>query len=179
MPVKQRKSNGRFGKVEADVIGMRAILETWMTGQKTLAQTPYTNQYIEYGYRQTECIKTTFLSLFTFHNESMNIWSHLIGCLCVLYAGWQVSQEMRSADRQSVLEILAFESYIVCAALCLLLSTIYHLFGFMSESTHDCLLRLDVTGIGLLVSGSFFPGVYYGERLAHPHTHTPTQPLLC
>mmetsp|Transcript_7809 Transcript_7809/g.17035 ORF Transcript_7809/g.17035 Transcript_7809/m.17035 type:complete len:328 (+) Transcript_7809:154-1137(+) len=167
MPVKQRKSNVKKEKVvevvSAEVERMSKELEIWMTGQMSEAQRSFSNPYIMYGYRQTtECIKTTFMSLFTFHNESMNIWSHLIGCICVIYGGWQVSQEMRASERQSVMETLAFESYIFCAALCLLLSTIYHWFGFMSEQAHECLLRLDVTGIGLLVSGSFFPGVYYG-----------------
>ena len=35
--------------------------------------------YIDYGYRRGYTQWQLFLSLFTFHNESANVWSHLIG----------------------------------------------------------------------------------------------------
>lgn len=118
--------------------------------------------YIEYGYRKTKSIRDTFYTLFSFHNETMNIWSHLIGFFCVLVAGYHVISEMVDKDEHHIFEIIAFEAFIFCAALCLLMSAIYHWFGCISEAYHNCLLRMDVTGIGLLVSGSFIPAVYYG-----------------
>lgn len=61
-----------------------------------------------------------------------------------------------------IVEVMAFETYLCSASICLLLSTIFHWFGCLSESCHQRLLKLDITGVALLVSGSFFPGVYYG-----------------
>lgn len=94
----------------------------------------------------------------------MNIWSHLIGFICVIVTGVHISYELLSVDngQNQIIEVIAFESYVICAALCLLMSSFYHWFGCISESYHNCLLRLDLTGIGLLVTGSFIPGMYYG-----------------
>lgn len=120
------------------------------------------SEYIEYGYRKTKSIRDTFYTLFSFHNETMNIWSHLIGFFCVLVAGYHIISEMVAKDEHHIFEIIAFESFIICAAVCLLMSAIYHWFGCISEAYHNCLLRMDITGVGLLVSGSFIPAVYYG-----------------
>ena len=119
--------------------------------------------YIDYGYRKTKSIRETFYTLFSFHNETMNIWSHLIGFFCVLVAGYHVISEMLTSRDLHIFEVIAFETFIICAALCLLLSAVYHWFGCISEAYHNCLLRVDVTGVGLLVTGSYFPAVYYGE----------------
>jgi predicted membrane channel-forming protein YqfA (hemolysin III family) len=118
--------------------------------------------FIEYGYRNTKSVIDTFYTLFSFHNESMNIWSHLVGFVCILVAGIHVCAEMHISEHIHIFEVIAFESFIFCAALCLLLSAIYHWFGCISAVYHKCLLQLDLTGVGLLVSGSFVPGIYYG-----------------
>jgi hypothetical protein len=118
--------------------------------------------FIDYGYRDTKSLRDTFFTLFSFHNETMNIWSHLIGFFCVLVAGYHVAAEMMSTKDLHIFEMIAFETFIVCAALCLLLSAVYHWFGCISEAYHNCLLRVDITGVGLLVAGSYFPAVYYG-----------------
>ena len=120
--------------------------------------------FIEYGYRKTKSIRDTFFTLFSFHNETMNIWSHLIGFFCVLVAGYHVALEMWNTQDHHIVEIIAFESFIMCAAVCLGLISVYHWFGCISEAYHNCLLKLDVTGIGLLVTGSFVPGIYYGTQ---------------
>jgi adiponectin receptor len=122
----------------------------------------YRSPYIEYGYRKPASLLDTFMTLFSVHNETMSIWSHLIGFVCVVVAGFNVSYDLLSSYDYSLLEVVSFGSFIFCASLCLLLSSMYHWFGCYSEGLHVCLLRLDVTGIGLLVSGSYFPGVYYG-----------------
>jgi adiponectin receptor len=97
------------------------------------------------------------------HNETMNIWSHLIGFACVVIGGILTTLELFSSTDKSTLEFLAFETYLLCAAICLLMSSIYHWFCCLSVDCHDWLLKLDLTGVGLLVSGSFLPGVYYGQ----------------
>jgi len=44
------------------------------------------NKYITTGYRinHRECATTVAKSLFKVHNESVNIWSHLLGTICVI-----------------------------------------------------------------------------------------------
>ena len=44
------------------------------------------NEYIKYGYRiNCNTIKKSLKSLFIIHNESVNIWSHLIGTFLVIF----------------------------------------------------------------------------------------------
>ena len=118
--------------------------------------------FIDVGYRNGDLSTwNVFYSLFTFHNESMNIWSHLIGLICMIIAGISISIELFSKGSKFS-EIFAVELYIVCASICFLLSAVYHWFGCLSELCHHCLLRFDLTGVALLVTGSFLPGVYYG-----------------
>ncbi|OQR81768.1 adiponectin receptor protein [Thraustotheca clavata] len=39
------------------------------------------NSYIHHGYRLHYSLKESFLSLFELHNETMNVWTHLIGSI--------------------------------------------------------------------------------------------------
>jgi hypothetical protein len=55
------------------------------------------NEYITRGYRigYTRSIKQILRSLFEFHNESVNVWSHLLGMLffswMIIYTLYQIS----------------------------------------------------------------------------------------
>lgn len=119
--------------------------------------------YINDGYRSSvECgVWEAFISMFAFHNETMNIWSHFLGFICVLIAGVDIFIGKISHDTPFV-ESLMLLSYIACAATCLFLSSLYHLFNCLGESSHKTLLKWDLSGIAFLVAGSFFPGCYYG-----------------
>ena len=142
--------------------------EIWgQTGLKRDVAACFHAPYIEFGYRTNYSLWETFLSLFSFHNESTNIWTHLIGFICVSLVGVHVLVDYHLQNGHNGKEIglygtLIFETYITCAALCLGLSSAYHWFGCYSVDCHRTLLRLDLTGVGLLVAGSFFPAVYYG-----------------
>lgn len=52
--------------------------------------------------------------------------------------------------------------FLITAAVCLLCSTIFHLFYPMSSRIYTITNRFDYAGINLLISGSAFPPVYYG-----------------
>ena len=129
---------------------------------KAFVPTCFHFDHIDYGYRSVETFHDAFLSLFEIHNETMNIWSHLIGFFCVVFGGIHTTMELFIASEANFLEVFAFESYLCCAAVCLLFSSIYHWFGCISENCHNNLLRFDLTGVALLVAGSFLPGTYYG-----------------
>ena len=51
--------------------------------------------------------------------------------------------------------------FILSAIICLSLSSLYHLFNAHSCKVYRIMSRLDYAGISLLVSGSFFPPIYY------------------
>jgi adiponectin receptor len=136
-----------------------------MIVHKSLVEEIHHSVHIDYGYRKTKSVYDTFMTLFSFHNESMNIWSHLIGFICVCIAGINITLDLHLDEPTTTAEYYALETYIICAAICLFFSTIYHWFGCISEECHQCLLKLDLSGIALLVAGSFLPAVYYGKLL--------------
>jgi adiponectin receptor len=116
--------------------------------------------YIHDGYRVDYSFTHTLLSLFTLHNETMNIWSHLIGFICTLVIGFSLALEFQ-IESVSLTERFLMGIYITSAAVCMLLSTIYHWFGCLSENHYFALLSLDLTGIAGLIAGSYFPASYY------------------
>jgi adiponectin receptor len=119
--------------------------------------------YIDDGYRANHGFKDALHSLFYFHNETMNIYTHFIGFICVIILGIDFAMDYFALKHLETEELIALEIYIFCSAGCLLFSTLYHLFGCVSETVHRNLLRLDLTGIAFLVAGSFIPGVYFGK----------------
>jgi adiponectin receptor len=127
--------------------------------------------FIHDGYRSDYSFSHTLLSLFTLHNETMNIWSHLIGFITVLIAGFSLALEFQ-IEEVNLIERILMGVYITSAALCMLLSTIYHWFGCLSENHYFALLSLDLTGIAVLIAGSYFPASYYAFYC------TPTLQLL-
>lgn len=116
--------------------------------------------YIHDGYRVDYTFTHTFFSLFTLHNETMNIWSHLIGFVCTLIGGFSLILEFQ-IESVNLTERVLMGIYITSAAMCMLLSTIYHWFGCLSENHYFALLSLDLTGIAGLIAGSYFPASYY------------------
>jgi adiponectin receptor len=118
--------------------------------------------YITYGYRvdynYTQCVA----SLFTLHNETMNVWSHLIGFLSFIGAGFCIMVELQPHE-VPLFARAATASYIVGAGCCLLFSTIYHLFGCMSTTHQKLLLMLDLGGVALLVGSSFLVWISFGK----------------
>ena len=91
----------------------------------------------------------------------MNIWSHLIAFICTMIAGFSVCMEYQ-AESVGLPERLCLAVYILSACTCLLCSAVYHWFGCLSESHYYTFLKLDLTGIAILIAGSFFPATYYG-----------------
>jgi len=51
--------------------------------------------------------------------------------------------------------------YVLSAFICTFLSSVYHLFSPMGPEMASRLLRLDFSGITVLVAGSFFPFIHY------------------
>ncbi|GAB5033286.1 progestin and adipoq receptor family member iiia [Nannochloropsis oceanica] len=117
--------------------------------------------HIKLGYRVGFSVRNCLVSVFTFHNESINIWSHLSGTVYVLYA---LSCFLRMDGLHVNIddsEYKAILTFLLCAVACLSFSTCYHTFGCMSENMFKLLLRVDLIGIALLIWGSYVPGIHY------------------
>ena len=120
------------------------------------------NLYIDVDYRINYSFTECFKSFFYFHNETMNIWSHLLSLFGLVAAGWMMldayAQSLSSIDRTILI------SYVLGTGSCLLASVIYHGFGCINRACHDALLNCDLFGVTLNIATSMLPIVWYGYR---------------
>lgn len=65
------------------------------------------------------------------------------------------------------------------AMLCLLTSTVCHLFGCCARHVSQFIWRFDYVGIALLIVCSFYPPVYYGETLQLRWSSTFAEGSVC
>lgn len=126
------------------------------------------NVYITGGYRpQTnsyvECLKT----LFYLHNESVNIYSHLLAYILFVYFGIHFLWTQPFQATLTVFDYTYFFLFIAGALMCLGFSASFHCFACHSEKVAASWNRCDYAGITCLIVGSFFPVIYYGFHCHH------------
>lgn len=109
---------------------------------------------------QTPCLA----HFYTWHNETLNIWTHLMGMVFFLYRGWsrvisQLSEHGSllavSAPMYSILVWMLLGSTIQC----MLTSTIFHYRQCTCRKEFECYLCLDQSGILSLIACSYAAGI--------------------
>lgn len=102
-----------------------------------------------------------FSSIFRWHTETGNIWTHLIGGLIFigLTCYYLLLPNMRFVAPFE--EKCVFALFFISAILCLFFSTLFHTLGCHSSKILHIFGKLDYSGIALLTMGSFVPWVYY------------------
>lgn len=122
------------------------------------------NQHIHSSYRAASYSYTRSLqSILHWHNESVNIWTHLVPatlslpCAALLYKIVGPRYE-----RASTADVIAMSCFFLGAACCLGLSATFHALSNHSPRVAKFWNQLDYAGISLLITGSFIPSVYYG-----------------
>ena len=102
-------------------------------------------------------------SLFYIHNETVNIYTHLLPALAALPAALALYKVLQPRYVQATTrDVLAFSCFFLGAAICLGMSATYHLISNHSPAVNKFGNQLDYAGIVLLISGSFVPSIYYG-----------------
>ncbi|KAI0835988.1 mPR-like GPCR protein [Hypoxylon sp. FL0890] len=119
------------------------------------------NPYVRQGYRPvSHSARACFGSWMYVHNESMNIYTHLVPAAALLVSGIAYGlaylQDRSSGDAGVVATLL------LSAVACLGLSSAYHTLMCHSRQVEALWLRLDFVGIILLILGSFVSGIYVG-----------------
>lgn len=123
------------------------------------------------GYRRiTRSYKGCLLSLTYLHNETGNVYTHLIGALCVvpmsyyLYFVW-----MRAVETNTIYDYIVHATFLAGLFACLGLSTVFHLCCCHSKHVSKFCNKADYVGIVALqmysklkISGSFIPTLFYG-----------------
>ncbi|KAH7248270.1 mPR-like GPCR protein [Fusarium solani] len=102
-------------------------------------------------------------SLFYLHNESVNIWWHLVGAIVAIAGSPYLYYVIRPRyDSATVSDVLVFACFIGGAVLCLGMSATFHAVLNHSQEVARWGNKLDYTGIVVLIVGSFVPALYYG-----------------
>ena len=121
-------------------------------------------------------------SLFRSHNETMNIWTHLLGTLLfvsLIYITFAIPVKDQVMVNASIKDIINSELDIIhnnqlesiprwpiivflfSAIICLGNSTLFHMFLCVSHIVKNILQTIDYCGIAILISGSYVPVIYY------------------
>ncbi|KAG4428544.1 hypothetical protein IFR05_015969, partial [Cadophora sp. M221] len=122
------------------------------------------NQYIHSGYRPVSNSHLKSIHSLTYlHNESVNIYTHLIGMataaiLCLVV----VSNIAKSRhDTASWSDVLAMGTFFISTIFCLGMSASYHTLSNHSPRINNLSNKLDLLGIVLLIWGSIVSIIYY------------------
>lgn len=122
------------------------------------------NHFITSGYRtQSNSYQKSFASLGYIHNETGNIWTHLIGAVLAAVTAIVLYTILRPRFDQATSEdVLVFSCFFLGAIACLGMSATFHTISNHSEAVSKFGQRLDHIGIVVLIWGSFIPSIYYG-----------------
>ncbi|KAG2203458.1 hypothetical protein INT47_008185 [Mucor saturninus] len=121
------------------------------------------NEYIRTGYRFLDSAADCWYSLFYFHNETGNIWTHLLGFIVLFALGIYelfFSELMVSIP---VSDRVVFLVFFLAACKCLMCSTVWHtLSGINNLKVYRQVACLDYVGISVLICASIILCEYYG-----------------
>ncbi|KAI1210167.1 mPR-like GPCR protein [Annulohypoxylon truncatum] len=119
------------------------------------------NPYVRNGYRPvSHSARACFGSWIYVHNETMNIYTHLVPAVALLVIGLAyIITRLRHRNGGDA-GIVAVQ--MVSAVACLGFSSAYHTLMCHSRQVEALWLRFDFVGIILLILGSFISGIYVG-----------------
>ncbi|XP_033862227.1 progestin and adipoQ receptor family member 3 isoform X2 [Acipenser ruthenus] len=120
------------------------------------------NPYITDGYRAYLPSRLCLKSLFILSNETVNIWSHLMGFFLFFTLGVYDMSAVLPAAGASREDYVIYSIGLFCFQVCMLCSVGYHLFCcHRSEKTSRRWMALDYAGISIGILGCYVPGVFY------------------
>lgn len=116
------------------------------------------NEFIRTGYRVEYSLWMCVRSLFTIHNETGNVWTHLLGFGFFIWLAYHV---LTNVLQLAFMETVIFVAYMIANLTCMGSSAVYHLFHCHSEHVMKSTIFMDYFGISALVTGSFLPPLWF------------------
>ncbi|KAG1473901.1 hypothetical protein G6F56_000677 [Rhizopus delemar] len=121
------------------------------------------NQYILSGYRFLNTAADCWYSLFYVHNETGNIWTHLLGFISLLSIGIYELFYSELMTSIPIRDRIVFVVFFLAACKCLVCSTVWHtLSGINNLKVYKQVACLDYVGISVLICASIMLCEYYG-----------------
>lgn len=108
------------------------------------------NEFIIEGYRKEMSFRAALQTMFLWHNETLNIWTHFIGA--VLFA---LQMLMHLQMPMPMLMLL------VCNTFMFSVSTLFHIAQCVSRRHFQFYRNLDFIGILVVIYGHFWPYCFY------------------
>ena len=122
------------------------------------------NPFIRSGYRGRLNLPSCLLSTLSFHNETINIWTHLLGFiffLVLLVRDVVVLPSLTSVAEITLADLLVLVGMLVCYQACMILSSLFHTFTCHSKTVSERCLSLDLIGITLALLATYLSGIYF------------------
>jgi len=124
------------------------------------------NPFIKTHYRKYFSFKMCLKSIFKLHNETVNIWTHLLPIFAffvlIFYTIYVVvGQHNTGANAQNILDMIIIIIYLGMAINCFFCSTMYHTVNCHSKKIWTIALRCDVSAISGLIGSSILPALYF------------------
>ena len=113
------------------------------------------NPHIIKGYRFCESSVECVTSVFSFTNESVNIWSHALGLMFVLLLAFYYFPNSLNYGLSTNLDIFFVALFFIAACKCLVCSCMWHTMNSIADQTlMERFACVDYTGISLLIAAS-------------------------
>ncbi|KAI0023959.1 mPR-like GPCR protein [Xylariomycetidae sp. FL0641] len=120
------------------------------------------NRFIRSGYRPVSgSARESFASWSYMHNETINIYTHLIPAVAFALGSWYLYEHLQNHYPDvTITDYLVFSFFIATAVTCLGLSTTYHTLMNHSSAVESFWLRMDFVGIVLLTLDDLVSVIY-------------------
>ncbi|KAF5986484.1 mPR-like GPCR [Fusarium coicis] len=122
------------------------------------------NKYILAGYRPMDANYLQVVKSLTFlHNETCNVYTHLIGAILLPFFATTRFQHIYWSQYIDAprTDFIMFSIFFCSAESCLIFSAVYHLIGSYSQEVEQFWHRMDLLGIIIVTTGTFIPSIYY------------------
>ena len=120
------------------------------------------NEWVIRGYRPiSDSVRVSFRSWRYLHNETVNIYTHLIPAFVFLFGEWYILQYLAARySRVISVDFVAFSCFMLTATICYASSAVYHTLMNHSYAVDHLCHRIDMAGIGIFITGDIILGVY-------------------
>lgn len=139
--------------------GRRKRLYSW----EEIPEWQRDNEHILHGYvLETKSVSECLKSLLYLHNESVNIYTHLIPGICFLLVALFDKFAIKKFPSTGLIDYLMIDFFFLGGFTCLIMSSTFHCFKCHSLEIATLGNKLDYLGIVALIVSSMISILYYG-----------------